>query len=67
MALVYPARSLTKVDDKADAIRTERAVLDLDVVCGFAETKHRAGSWTRSHRIVARFFFVISCSSIELS
>jgi hypothetical protein len=43
-----------KVDDAADAIRTERAVQDLDVVRGFAETKHRAGSWTKSRRVVAR-------------
>ncbi len=43
-----------KVDDVADAIRTERAVQDLDVVRGFAETNHRAGSWTRSRRVVAR-------------
>jgi len=43
-----------KVENEADAIRTERAVQDLDVVRGFAETKHRAGSWTRSRRVVAR-------------
>ena len=43
-----------KVDDVADAICTERAVNDADVIRGFAETKHRAGSWTRSRRVVAR-------------
>ena len=43
-----------KVDDVADAIRTERAVEDKDVVRGIAETKHCAGSWTRSRRVVAR-------------
>ena len=43
-----------KVEDVADAIRTERAVQGLDVVRGFAETRHRAGSWTRSRRVVAR-------------
>lgn len=43
-----------KVEEEADAIRTERAVLDKDVVRGFAETKHRAGSWTRSRRVIAR-------------
>ncbi|MEM9439849.1 MAG: IS1380 family transposase [Pseudomonadota bacterium] len=43
-----------KVEDEADAIRTERAVRGKDVVRGFAETKHRAGSWTRSRRVVAR-------------
>jgi len=43
-----------KVENVADAIRTERAVKDADVIRGFAETKHRAGSWTRSRRVVAR-------------
>lgn len=43
-----------KVEKEADAIRTERAVKDADVVRGFAETKHCAGSWTRSRRVVAR-------------
>ena len=33
-----------EVEGEADAIRTERAVQDKDVVRGFAETKHRAGS-----------------------
>jgi len=43
-----------KVEEEADAIRTERAIKDADVVRGFAETKHRAGSWTRSRRVIAR-------------
>ena len=43
-----------KIEEEADAIRTERAVKDADVVRGFAETKHRAGSWTKSRRAVAR-------------
>ncbi len=43
-----------KVEDAADAICTERAIQDLDVVRGFDETKHRAGSWTKSRRVVAR-------------
>jgi hypothetical protein len=43
-----------KVDDTADAVRTERAVADLDVVRGFAETRHRAGSWGKERRAVAR-------------
>lgn len=43
-----------KIEEEADAIRTERAVKDADVVRGFAETKHRAGSWTKSRRVVAR-------------
>ena len=32
----------SSVEDEADAIRTERAVLDQDVISGFAETKHRS-------------------------
>jgi hypothetical protein len=43
-----------KGEDAADAIRTERAVNDTDVIRGFPEIKHRAGSWTRSRRVVAR-------------
>jgi Transposase DDE domain group 1 len=37
-----------KVDDTADAVRSERALADLDVVRGFAETRYRAGSWGAS-------------------
>ena len=40
-----------KVDETADA---ERAVADLDVVRGFAETRYRAGSWGKERRAVAR-------------
>ena len=43
-----------KVDETADAVRTERAVADLDVVRGFAETRHRAGSWGKERRAIAR-------------
>ena len=43
-----------KVDDTADAVRTERALADLDVVRGFAETRYRAGSWGKERRAVAR-------------
>ena len=42
-----------KVDETADAVRTERAVADLDVVRGFAETRHRAellGQGAARHR-----------------
>jgi len=39
-----------KVDETADAVRTERAVADLDVVRGFAETRYRAGSWGKERR-----------------
>jgi hypothetical protein len=43
-----------KVDETADAVRTERAIGDKDVVRGFAETRHRAGSWHTERRAVAR-------------
>ena len=43
-----------KVDAAADAVRTERALAKHDVVRGFAETRHRAGSWDKERRVVAR-------------
>lgn len=43
-----------KVEVAADAVRTTRAVEDKDAVRGFAETTHRAGSWSRERRVVAR-------------
>lgn len=43
-----------KVDEKADAVRTQRALDDADVVRGYAETRHQAGSWKRERRAVAR-------------
>jgi Transposase DDE domain group 1 len=43
-----------KVDETADAVRTERAVGEKDVVRGHAETRHRAGSWHKERRAVAR-------------
>jgi hypothetical protein len=43
-----------KVDETADTVRTERAVGDKDVVRGYAETRHRAGSWHKERRAVAR-------------
>ena len=43
-----------KVDETADAVRTERALTDKDVVRGFAQTRHRAGSWHKERRAVAR-------------
>src|SRR6185312_10194880 len=43
-----------KVDETADAVRTERAVGDKDVVRRYAETRHRAGSWHKERRTVAR-------------
>ena len=48
-------RPLTaKVQDVADAVRTQRAVEDREVVRGFAETTHRAKSWSCERRAVAR-------------
>ena len=43
-----------KVDEAADAIRTERALSGKPVVRGYAETRHRAKSWSRERRAVAR-------------
>jgi len=43
-----------KVDETADAVRTERAVGDKDIVRGYAETRHKAGSWHKERRAVAR-------------
>jgi hypothetical protein len=43
-----------KVQDVADAVRTQRAVDDRAVVRDFAETKHRAKSWSCERRAVAR-------------
>ena len=44
----------TKVDEEADAARTERAVLGKDVVRSYTQTRHRAGTWNRERRAVAR-------------
>ena len=43
-----------KVDEAADAVRTERAVSDKPIVRDYAETRHRAKSWNRERRAVAR-------------
>ena len=43
-----------KVEEVADRIRTERALADAAVVRGFTETRHRAKSWNRERRAVAR-------------
>ena len=39
-----------KVDDRADVVRTQRAVENSDVVRDYAETRHRAGTWNRERR-----------------
>ena len=43
-----------KVEEKADEIRVRRAVEDFALVRGYEETRHRAGSWGRERRAVAR-------------
>ena len=43
-----------KVDDKADEVSVERALENKDIVRGYAETRHRAGSWNCERRAVAR-------------
>ena len=42
------------VDDKADEIRVERALAQAACVRGFAEVRHKAKSWDRARRAVAR-------------
>ena len=43
-----------KVDAPADVVRTARAIADKAVVRGYAETRHKAGSWDRERRVVGR-------------
>jgi hypothetical protein len=43
-----------KIDDTADAVRTERAVTDKPVLRAYCETRHKAKSWNRERRAVAR-------------
>jgi len=47
-------KPLSKKIDAAAAVRTERALADLDVVRGFAETRHKAGSWDKERRVATR-------------
>jgi hypothetical protein len=42
------------IDEAADAVRTERALSNKPVVRGYAETRHKAKSWSRERRAVAR-------------
>ena len=44
----------TKVDEVADDIRTRRAIENRPVLRGYAETRHKAKSWDRERRAVAR-------------
>jgi hypothetical protein len=43
-----------KVDEVADDIRTRRAIENLPVMRGYTETRHKAKSWDRERRTVAR-------------
>ena len=43
-----------KVEAVVDAVRTERAIGEKPVVRDYAETRHKAGSWNREQRAVAR-------------
>jgi hypothetical protein len=43
-----------KVEETADAVRTTRAIDDKAVVRDYAETRHKAKSWSRERRAVAR-------------
>jgi hypothetical protein len=43
-----------KIEASADAIRTRRAVADLEVLRGYAETTHQAQSWSKAWRVAAR-------------
>jgi hypothetical protein len=43
-----------RLDQLADAVRTERALDNKAVVRGYAETTYRAGSWDRDRRVIAR-------------
>ena len=42
------------VDAKADEVHVERAMENRQVVRSYAETGHKAKSWTRERRAVAR-------------
>jgi hypothetical protein len=43
-----------KIEDIVDPIRVQRALTAAPAVRGFAETRHRAGSWNKERRLVAR-------------
>jgi hypothetical protein len=43
-----------KVEEAADAVRTDRALGDKPVVRGYAETRHKAKSWNKERRAIAR-------------
>src|SRR4029453_14472165 len=43
-----------KVEETADAIRTRRAVENREALRGYAETTHKARTWTKERRVAAR-------------
>ena len=43
-----------KMDEAADVVRTERTVFGKPVVRDYAETRHKAKSWNRERRAIAR-------------
>lgn len=45
---------LAKVDSVADTVRARRAVEDADVVRDYCEVSHKARSWSRERRAIAR-------------
>jgi Transposase DDE domain group 1 len=45
---------IAKVEETADAVRTRRALEKAEVIRDFAETTHRAKSWSRERRAIAR-------------
>jgi len=45
---------IAKVEETADAVRTRRAAENAEVIRDFAETTHRAKSWSRERRAIAR-------------
>jgi hypothetical protein len=45
---------MAKVEESADAVRTRRALENAEVIRDFAETTHRAKSWSRERRVIAR-------------
>ncbi|MGX1394172.1 hypothetical protein AB7M70_003581 [Bradyrhizobium japonicum] len=50
----HQASRQKKVDEVADDIRTRRAIENLPVLRGYTETRHKAKSWDRERRTVAR-------------
>ena len=45
---------MAKVEETADAVRTRRALENAEVIRDFAETTHRAKSWSHERRAIAR-------------